>query len=364
MISTSKKDDDDNSAGGGRRTSLSQDGTSIGEINGLRYAELMHTLQKIARLQRGAACAQVNARQKRREAAFKREEVWTQDAKFMGEIQRLWAEGKLAGLGELPKLAAQCQSARDSLGPLEQEETEAEQYWEGQIYTLRQAEEQLCNEFSREFSVASAYPPAPSNDDSNKYSSLFERSSEEDEITLDLGQRIIPHRTAGSVASTSSFPLLEETPARGIERRAPEIVLPGLEGITAEIGSGQCSGGSDSVFGDINDLLDGLRETDMPGPPQPLSKRSYLSVELYPHLLTNFTSTRDRVNKWLEGNILESHLEATLLYGIVKTRLAAEDRSVPSNWSQLVIAYWELDGAANLRFRNGDQPSTNSNRAV
>ena len=52
----------------------------------------------------------------------------------MGEVQKLSAEGKLDGFEELRKLAAQCQGARDDLGPLEQEGTDAEQYWEGQIY--------------------------------------------------------------------------------------------------------------------------------------------------------------------------------------------------------------------------------------
>merc|ERR1711939_187869 len=72
----------------------------------------MHALQKITRLQREATSARVEARQKRREAAFKRQEVWIWDAKFMGEVQKLSAEGKLDGFEELRKLAAQCQGAR------------------------------------------------------------------------------------------------------------------------------------------------------------------------------------------------------------------------------------------------------------
>ncbi|PVH78967.1 hypothetical protein DL98DRAFT_232223 [Cadophora sp. DSE1049] len=370
MLSTTKKHDNDNGAGGRRGISPIKEAnelrmeTSVGEMDGLRFAELMHALQKIARLQREATSARIDARQKRREAAFKRQEVWIWDARFMGEIQKLSAEGKLAGFEELQKLATQCQGARDDLGPLEQEGTDAEQYWEGQIYILRQAEEQLYNEFNREFSIVSAYPPAmPSNSSSQYGSSSGTSTEEEEQNNSNRGRMIIPHRIAGSVASTSSLllqPLLEPGSPQEAGYRSQQITLPGLEGITAEIGSGNCSDGSDYGFGDINGSLDGLPGTDMPGPPQPLPERSYSSLELYPHLVLDFTTKRDRINKWLEGNILESHLEATSLYGIVRTQLAAEDKPAPSNWSQLVIAYWELDGAANLRFGQGSSHLANS----
>ncbi|KAG4435150.1 hypothetical protein IFR05_009382 [Cadophora sp. M221] len=325
-------------------------------MDGIRFAELVHALQKIARLQREATSAGIDARQKRREAAFKRQEVWIWDAKFMGEVQRLSAEGKLAGLGELLKLAANCQSARDDLGPLEQEGTEAEQHWEGQIYTLRQNEERLYNEFNREFAIAEAYPPGPSSHDSSRYgSSSGQKSETSGDSTTPLGHMIIPYRlgSAGSVASSSSMPLRplpENLPDREPGLNYQEPFPADLEGIGAEIGTWNYSGGSDSGLGDINDPLDGIPETDLSGPSQPLPKRNYSSIELYPHLLIDFTSRRDRINKWLEGIILESHLEATSLYGIVKTQLAAENKKIPSNWAQLVIAYWQLDGAANTRF--------------
>ncbi|KAH7416790.1 hypothetical protein BKA64DRAFT_277142 [Cadophora sp. MPI-SDFR-AT-0126] len=364
MLSTTKEHENDNGAGLRQGIFAIEDGnelrmdTLVGEMDGLRFAELMHALKKITRLQREATSARIDARQKRREASFKRQEVWIWDAKFMGEIQKLSGEGKLAEFEELQKLAAQCQGARDDLGPLEQEGTEAEQYWEGQIYILRQAEEQLYNEFSREFSVVSAYPTAASNDSSSQYGSSSGTSQDEgNQDTSNRGRMIIPHRTAGSVASTSSLllqPLLEQDLPQDAEARTPRLILPGLEGITADIGSGGCSSESDSGFGDIDGPMDGPPGTDISGPPQALPERSYSSLEIYPHLVLDFTSKRDRINKWLQGNILESHLEATSLYGMVRTQLAAEDKPAPSNWSQLVIAYWELDGAANLRFGRGN----------
>ncbi|KAK0125873.1 hypothetical protein ONS95_007501 [Cadophora gregata] len=356
MLSNTKRYENDNHDGMRRGSSVTKNGhdlrkeTSVGEMDGLRFADLMHALQKISSLQREATSARIEARQKRREAAFKRQEVWIWDGKFMGEIQKLSASGNLAGFEELQRLALSCQSARDDLGPLEQEGTEAEQCWEGQIYILRQAEERLYNEFNREFSVAHTYPSAASSDVTSQYGSLTGTSKEDkDESTPNIGRMIIPHRISGSVASTSSLllqPLVDESSPHDAELRARDIILPGLEGITAEIGDD--STGSD--VGDINGSLDGLPEDNIQGPPQPLPERSYSSLELYPHLVLNFKSKRDRINKWLEGNILESHLEATSLYSIVKTQLAAEHKPAPSNWSQLVIAYWELDGAANVRF--------------
>lgn len=363
MLSTTQKHDNESGVGHARETSsIKVDDemrmeTLVEGMEGLRFAQLMHALQKITRLQREATSARIEARQKRREAGFKRQEVWIWDAKFMGEVQKLSAEGKLAGFEELRKLATQCQDARDDLGPLEQEGTDAEQYWEGQIYMLRQAEEQLYNEFSREFSVVNAYPEATSNDSSCQYDSSSGISQEvQDQNTSSRGQMIIPHRTAGSVASTSSLllqPLVEQTSPRSTHLTTEESELPGLEGITANIGSAKYSGASDSGLGDIYGSMGDLPETGMSGPPQPLPERSYTSIELYPHLVLDFTSKRDRINKWLEGNALENHLEATSLYGFVRTQLEAEDKQAPSNWSQLAIAYWELDGAANLRFGRG-----------
>lgn len=369
MLSTTQKHDNENGVGDARETSsIKADDemrmeTLVGGMEGLHFAQLMHALQKITRLQREATSARVEARQKRREAAFKRQEVWIWDAKFMGEVQKLSAEGKLAGFEELRKLATQCQGARDDLGPLEQEGTDAEQYWEGQIYILRQAEEQLYNEFSHEFSVVDAYPEATSNESSSQYGSSSGISQEgQDKNTSNRGQMIIPHRTAGSVASTSSFllqPLVEQTSPQSTQLTTDGFNLPGLEGIAADIGSGNYSGVSDSGLGDIHGSLDDWPGTGMSGPPQPLPERNYTSIELYPHLLLDFTSKRDRINKWLEGNALENHLEATSLYGFVRSQLEAEDKQAPSNWSQLAIAYWELDGAANLRFgRRSSQLST------
>ncbi|KAK6580099.1 hypothetical protein PZA11_007121 [Diplocarpon coronariae] len=89
-------------------------------IEGARLTDLMQALQRISALQREATGARTENRQKRGEAANKRYDIWVRDAKFIGEVQRLVARGKIVGFGELSPLASQCQAARDDLGQLEQ----------------------------------------------------------------------------------------------------------------------------------------------------------------------------------------------------------------------------------------------------
>lgn len=78
----------------------------------------------------------------------------------------------------------------------------------------------------------------------------------------------------------------------------------------------------------------------------PRALPSASSLHLYPELLGDFSTRRMRLNKWLENIILESRLESDILYSTLRDSLGAEDEQMPSNWAQLVIAYWELDGAA------------------
>ena len=65
------------------------------------------------------------------------------------------------------------------------------------------------------------------------------------------------------------------------------------------------------------------------------------SIELYQHLLTDFGTRRDRINRWLEQTTLVSRSAATLL----RNQLDLENPQNPSNWSKLVMAYWEQNMA-------------------
>lgn len=314
------------------------------DINSFRFIELMHALQKITRIQQEATSARIDARQKRREAALKRQEVWVWDAKFMVEVQRLSAEGRLAGFEELTRLAARCQATRDGLGPIEQEGSEAEQHWEGRMWQLRQTEEQLCRNFEREFLVAGSVPPPSASDESSQFESSLQDEVEDIDEQTERG--IVPIRTSASVASGSSnrpwhghFSALDVKDGPGSDAS----MYQDLNGIQVQRNASQAySGGSDSGFG----YLDDIDDTDALGRPQGLPQYNAGSIEQYPNLLRDFRSRRDRINRWLKHMMLNSHPEATSQFEILTTRLAADNRAVPSNWSQLVIAYWELDGEA------------------
>ena len=87
--------------------------TAVDEERGLvqmmssyQLEQLVRSLKEVIELQRLAMEAQIDAREKRREAGFKRRDVWTRDAIFMKELQALVAKDRLEGFGELTKLAA------------------------------------------------------------------------------------------------------------------------------------------------------------------------------------------------------------------------------------------------------------------
>jgi hypothetical protein len=329
--------------------------TMRGTINETRLLELMQALQRIARLQKTATSARIDLRQKRRAASFKRQAVWVCDAKFMGEVQRLMAQGKLADF--------ECQNARDGLGPLEQEGIEAEQQWEGQIWRLRQAEEGLYAEFEDEFNIAESYPPGPTSVTSSAYRSSSSDVEGQDFDGDDIkGQAVIPHQAAASIASSSSFaarpPWLESSAKR--ESSDPQNTsLLGLKDAEDQNPEANVSNtNSDSGIADLDDQIEKWSPGELIGPPQALPDRHYASIEVYPHLFTDFESRRDRVNSWLENAMLVSHFEAISVFTGLKIQLEAENQKLPSNWSELVIAYWELDGAAIPQFRQAQSQAS------
>ncbi|KAH7348830.1 hypothetical protein BKA65DRAFT_268543 [Rhexocercosporidium sp. MPI-PUGE-AT-0058] len=327
----------------------------------VRLTELMQALQRIARLQRAATSARIEGRQKRREAANKRQDVWIRDANFMTEIQRLVAEGKLGGMEILLHLASQCQATRDGLGQVEQEAIDTEQQWEGQIWKLREAENKLYAEFENEFTIAESYPPGPPSLQSSKFGSSSNLESQQEAV---MDQTVFEHRPAASVASSASitFNLAEaRSSAHPFENASQDLMLLGLDTSNSfgevDMSYTACS---DSGIGDIDEPADHWSTNgNLGGPSQQLPLREYPAIELFPQLLVDFASRRDRINKWLEEIILDSHLESTYLFRILQARLASENEKMPSNWSQLAIAFWELDGAAVPRLsRRSDTFST------
>ena len=326
-----------------------QNSTSVGRN---RFISLMQGLQRVAKLQEEITATQIEFRQKRREAAFKREIVCDLDAKFMRELQKLISQGTKdlqAHSKKLGQLADECQAARDILGPIEQENIESEQRWEGQIWSLRQAENQVYQHFEAEFRIAKAYPPAPSSVDS-QYESLSESESDTFEDDLVADQSLLAPSvgmTAPKGFMTIQPPHIEpHTAVQGSTISDPSLL--GLEDYETEnvalaINSERWD--SYSGIGDIDRAPQIRADQDLIEPPQPLPAKLYTS-SLYRYLETDFRTKRDRINKWLETSALTSRIEATSIFTILRDHLNAENEDVPSNWAQLVVAYWELDGAA------------------
>lgn len=311
-----------------------------------RLSDLMQALQRIAKFQNEAALSQVNTRQKMREVGFARRDVWVSDAKFMREVQRILSEKDIEELKALSSLADECQAARDILGPLEQEGIEAEMSWEGVIWKLREEEVKLYTEFKSEFEKAATYSQPSSTDDTSSY----HHSLPEDESDHEPGgnRLVFTDRLSESIvsapASTSSFDRANINVETSLNTdTSHNVSLLGLaepEVYSQQANILSCS--SDSGVGDIDHLSDPGSIEDSSGPPQPLPLRDNTSTELYSSLLTDFGSRRDRINKWLQHTSLLSHQQAT----IIRNQLSTKFPSTPSNWAQLVIAYWELDDAA------------------
>jgi hypothetical protein len=98
---------------------------------------------------------------------------------------------------------------------------------------------------------------------------------------------------------------------------------------------------STSVSGhrDIDLPLEFWTEGDLVPPPKLPPAPYQASLERYPALLTKFGTSRERIDNWILNSLLLSHLEATLL----RNQLIFQISKSPSNWAQLVFAYWELD---------------------
>ncbi|KAF8859022.1 hypothetical protein BDZ45DRAFT_371572 [Acephala macrosclerotiorum] len=320
-------------------------------INKIRWADLMFSLQSVAKLQRAATRARIEVRQKGREASFKRQDVWVRDAKFMGEIQRLDAQGKLKGFEELSRLATECQAARDLLGPLEQENIEAESRWQGQVWRLREAEEDLYTEFEDEFRVAKEYSVAHGGEATSSYSSSSDYGSKASHVESREEQTV-------QIEADDVLLIMPDDPA------AQESLRSELRNTDAqELENVSSASDLDSGIGDIDSVLgfppfavshSGSAIEEFPskskyGSYQTPAKHRYAGIELYPELLEDFSTRRERISKWLQNTALESRLEGVTLFSILQDLLAKEDQNVPSNWSQLVIAYWELDEASSPR---------------
>lgn len=317
-----------------------------------RLVGLMQGLQRVSKLQEEVMNTQINFRQKRREAAFKRERVWDCDAKFMRELQQVIAQGRQylpEDFNRLEELATECQVARDDVGPIEQEGIEAEQRWEGQIWSLRQAETRLYNDFDAEFRMANSYPSASQSENSSQYESQSEPSTEQ----FNKEPLGLPTHLSSNIAREGSSHSWDQLFDLGAKTHVLDSLISGqiLLGVEASHESklllpedNMEAWESDSGIAEIDRAENSVPRKPMDSS-QELPSRA-VGHSLYSNLLTDFGSRRDRINKWLKSMVLTSRLEATSVFTTLEDQLTREDKAVPSNWSQLVIAFWELDAAA------------------
>lgn len=347
-----------NSSDGDERPSASKEEEVIsrtdndaGGMSEIRLAEFLHTLQRIAKLQRDAAEAQIESRETRRDTFNKREDVWFWDNKFMGEVQRLTADGKLNGFDELTRIAKECQAARDQLGPSEQEGIEAEQRWEGRIWKLQQAEDNMRAEFRYEFLNADALSGSVTSTATSSYKDSIQSMNEDGPVGTNFTEENLgPHGTAISVASSSSFsrlPLARDFATQSDDGLSRESILSDLtipETARPKTENGKTDWNSRTE--EIDELRNWTPLSDITGPALRLPGEQHSSLEFYPQLITDFNTGRDRINKWLENTALTSRFEGFSLFSALKTQLEAENYIIPSNWAQLVIAFWNSDGAA------------------
>lgn len=300
---------------------------------------LMQALKLVAKLHQEISNTQIAFREKRREASFKREVVSECDARFMRKVQKLIASGESQ---QFQELAHDCQTARDALGPVEEEGIIAEQQLEGQIWSLREAEKKLYDEFEYEFQTASRYP-SPESVDSSEYQLPSDPYDYGDQLNSDAG-RNEKTNLSPEYPECANFP----TSSAGVEPeigRAKEAAHSVPAPPSLQEDSESEAWNSDSGMTGIDWEGDQGGTGILEGYIQKSPRRHYKS-DLYVNLLTNFGSKRDRINKWLEKNALESRVEATSIFNILGEELGLESQEMPSNWSQLVIAYWEFDGAA------------------
>lgn len=321
-----------------------------------RLKLFIEILLELSSLQDDATKTQVDAREKRREAGLQREEVGICDDNFMKMVRKLIAQGLAREFEELIFLADRCQEARNELGPLEQQGNEAEQHWEGKIGDLQEAQDNFVSEFQMEFEMVDGYIPSQTAT-STKSSVTWE--GHRPNISMNGHRREENHgvgvRPLHSVASESSFVLRPD----GAEIRPPRISQKLRDQTLSDLDMGlpfemdPIFFKSEPRFEELDLFIDNEVPTGLPSQAQQNMVKPFRPPDIYLPLLDDFRTPRERINKWIEQKVLVSRLESTYLFNVLGGRLESENVKTPSNWSQLVIAYWSLDGAADTRNRDG-----------
>jgi hypothetical protein len=366
-----------------------------------RMISFMQRMQRIKRLQSQATSARVQVDQKIMEASNSRRHVSLCDASLMKAVQIMAAEGKFNGSEELLALYEECQKARDVLGPIEEEEFEERGNWFEKMWKLKELEESFYDDFEEEFQAADTYSPGSPSVDSRYYESPSEHEAQILNLQFDQHfnkslESILPLPASLSVSSKDepsphqqqslSENMTEEVQSVSSKYEpSPHQNQPSSESIVEEVpqylpkfdrllplesntsvsdSNSQCTDSNVSLDGplteeketqvfdyDSRSSTDFDREQRDPPPITWLNAdpdeavHTLPGIELYPELLTQFVTKRERVTKWLLQTTLLSPMDASLL----KRRLDSENPKSPSNWAQLVIAWWDKDKSATAK---------------
>jgi len=287
-------------------------------------------------LQKKTVDGQIDARQRRRQAGFQRQLISKTDDMFMKELRKIIGHQELKGFEDLLRLAGKCQLARDDLGPLEEDAMVAEQQVEGDIWKSEQAERVMEDVFKNEIGSLEKLEPWPSISASSQYTS--------DDVLED------PDPSEGIPSQQTRFPIRE------LRAMVPTGAMGPTDAITdwpqisndAVLRTLKVQTDGEDYHDDSIDLdqVSGIPRTsnvnilESSRLHNPLSSLSS-GFERYPKLATDFQTRRERVDKWLLNTTLLSRYEADMLRGFIQM----ETENIPSNWSQLVIAYWEKEEA-------------------
>jgi hypothetical protein len=216
--------------------------------------------------------------------------------------------------------------------------------WEGQTWSLRQAETFVYQHFEAEFQKAALYPPASQSTDFSEESSHSEFRDGDMEYQQSNDASVLSKSNEGGAMpdyaqawgdGSGNSPNLNSI----IQEPSSQDQVVDYEHGTHFLGA-DGSKDPDRSTEPTSCVQARTRDTLEISVDPRFQERPEYRGQLYRNLLTDFASKRDRVNKWIQNNVLESRLEATSVFTTLKDKLAMEKLEIPSNWAQLGEAFF------------------------
>lgn len=328
-------------------SSFGETGQQIAQLG-----EATRQLQRLGPLRKDTIVALIQARERMREYSYKREQVSTSSANFMREVQTLQAQGKLAGSDTLSVLYEDLLLLRDILGPLEKDSIDAQRAGDRRLVKLIKEEKAAYTtlksplvSFGNDLREGGSFASEDFGSESDYDSFRFDNDDVDD---LADGTSIQLESPASRTKLSSLTPPQSPSMAGPSHDIAfsPFSIRSGMD--DQDLGDGMeennISIGPSEYYSDVQtpSKIDNRLDSRPYGysiPDFTSKKANMTNPDLYSSLLLDFKTARERVNGWLMYNPLVSRWEADIL----KERLDMEDQGMPSNWAQLVVAWWSKD---------------------